>query len=150
MRRGEVYNERTFDLRFVGKVMTILSYQFKDSLSLLLCFQNRHFYLSFDALITNNYMLASGLAANIFMRKWRSWEVFQGTISQMQKHWSYRWLWLMLIVAFFCLAYYSETERNERDLQIHSPTKAKPLLKLMSLLGKPRVMSVIAILAIAN
>ena len=148
MRRGEVYNERTFDLRFVGKVMTILSYQFKDSLSLLLCFQNRHFYLSFDALITNNYMLASGLAANIFMRKWRSWEVFQGTISQMPKHWFLSLT--MLIVAFFCLAYYSETERNERDLQIHSPTKAKPLLKLMSLLGKPRVMSVIAILAIAN
>ena len=69
MRRGEVYNERTFDLRFVGKVMTILSYQFKDSLSLLLCLQNRHFYLLFDASITNNYMLASGLAANIFMRK---------------------------------------------------------------------------------
>lgn len=148
MRRGEVYNERTFDLRFVGKVMTILSYQFKDSLSLLLCLQNRHFYLSFDALITNNYMLASGLAANIFMRKWRSWEVFQGTISQMQKHWFLSLT--MLIVAFFCLAYYSETERNERDLQSHSPTKAKPLLKLMSLLGKPRVMSVIAILAIAN
>ena len=66
---GEGYNERIFDLRFVGKVMNILSYQFKDSLSLVLCLQNRHFYLSFDALITNNYMLASGLAAKNFHAK---------------------------------------------------------------------------------
>ena len=96
-------------------------------------------------------MLASGLAAKIFMRKWRSWEVFQGT-NLTEDYWSSAKHWflllaLLIVASFFCLAYYSETNRNsrgyERDLCIHSPTTTTTKPFLMSSLGKPRVMSVL-------